>query len=66
MRQPRLKPPGQVNVFHCLSRTAGRQRLAHRQGVHHHQDLVDQLDCLAGADVADTCDDGTFIVPSAP
>lgn len=27
MRQPRLKPQGTVNVFHCLSRTAGGQGL---------------------------------------
>lgn len=27
MRQPRLKPAGQTNVFHCISRTTGGQRL---------------------------------------
>ena len=27
MRHPRLKPKGQVNVFHCISRTAGGLRL---------------------------------------
>ena len=27
MRHPRLKPKGKVNVFHCLSRTAGGHRL---------------------------------------
>ena len=29
MRQPRLKPEGQVNVFHCISNAVGNQRLFH-------------------------------------
>jgi hypothetical protein len=29
MRQPRLKPEGQVNVFHCISNAVGKQRLFH-------------------------------------
>ena len=31
MRQPRLKPEGQVNVFHCISRAAGGQFIFHDQ-----------------------------------